>query len=874
MAITLAVVGKFNDKDLKKAEASLAKLKREALLAASPMARLGVQFENAGKKMQAVGGNLTKYVTAPIGGLAVAAGASFMKVDEGLDTVAARSGVTGAALTGLQDTFKDVAKTATQDMTTVGEVVGGLAGKLGLTGKPLQDLSSDILNLARVTGVDATTATDAVAKAVNGLGISGAQTGKFLDDLLVASQKSGISVDQLAATLAATGPAFKTMGIDTTDATALIAAFERAGLPTTRMVAGLTAATAKFAKDGIKDIPGALADTIKQIKSAGSESDATAIAVETFGARAGVALGGAIRSGALNLEDLTKALDDSTGALDRTVAATDGPEEQFARLKNQFMLAGASIAEAMLPAVERIVPVIQSLAQKFTALSPGVKTAIVVAGGLVAALGPVLSVVGNVTMVLGKFMQITKLATAVTKIWTGVQAAFNLVMSANPLVLVGLAIAALVAGVVIAYKKFDWFRELVDRIGRFLRDKFVAAWDAVKRAVSTAVSVMTSVWNGFKTAVGVVVDAITWYFNAYKTVVTTVVGVVRDGIGRVVDFFMDVPGKIAALPGKVLQIGKDMVTGLWEGMTGMRSWLWGKIKEFVGSTIPGWMKGVLGISSPSRVTAAIGEDMARGMAVGMDKRGKDVKNAGDKLAKTAVDAAKKRAEEAKRVFDTLKGAANNALDKVKDRAQNVLDFAGDVSRSITGYGSISTFEADDRKPTTAQSVIGNMSARLATIKKFGQQLQDLRSLGLNNTSLQDIIAAGPEAGSQIAAALLKEGASAIGQVNDLESQLAGAASGIGDFSAQSQFGQSVGEAQTVIDSSITVQAGAVVVNIGAGVDATTAASIRAEVAGAVQTAIDELGQKAVSEAQKTVAQSLKSVKKAVSTAKPSTRRGR
>ena len=65
------------------------------------------------------------------------------------------------------------------------------------------------------------------------------------------------------------------------------------------------------------------------------------------------------------------------------------------------------------------------------------------------------------------------------------QTAFNLVMSLNPIGLVVLAIAALVAGLVIAYKKFDVFKDLVDglfgilkTLGGFIKNFLLGYFDA------------------------------------------------------------------------------------------------------------------------------------------------------------------------------------------------------------------------------------------------------------------------------------------------------------------------------------------------------------------------------------------------------------
>lgn len=56
--------------------------------------------------------------------------------------------------------------------------------------------------------------------------------------------------------------------------------------------------------------------------------------------------------------------------------------------------------------------------------------------------------------------------------WTAVQWALNVALSANPIGLIVIAIAALVAGIVIAYKKCDAFRSIID-----------AVWQAIKTAV-------------------------------------------------------------------------------------------------------------------------------------------------------------------------------------------------------------------------------------------------------------------------------------------------------------------------------------------------------------------------------------------------------
>ena len=73
-----------------------------------------------------------------------------------------------------------------------------------------------------------------------------------------------------------------------------------------------------------------------------------------------------------------------------------------------------------------------------------------------------------------------------------------------------------------------------------------------------------------------------------------------------------------ALP-DIIEVGKNIVRGLWEGIKAMASWIGEKVSGFVGGLVDG-VKGVLGIHSPSRVFAGIGQNMALGLGQGFEKQ--------------------------------------------------------------------------------------------------------------------------------------------------------------------------------------------------------------------------------------------------------------
>ena len=102
------------------------------------------------------------------------------------------------------------------------------------------------------------------------------------------------------------------------------------------------------------------------------------------------------------------------------------------------------------------------------------KTAVV---ALAAVLGTLVTVVYAIGFATKAWAAAQAIAKAATVAWTAVQWLLNAALSANPIGLVVIAIAALVVGLVIAYKKSETFRKIVDAA-------FNAVWDIAKKLFS------------------------------------------------------------------------------------------------------------------------------------------------------------------------------------------------------------------------------------------------------------------------------------------------------------------------------------------------------------------------------------------------------
>jgi len=237
-------------------------------------------------------------------------------------------------------------------------------------------------------------------------------------------------------------------------------------------------------------------------------------------------------------------------------------------------------------------------------------------------------------------------------------------------------------------------------------------------------------------------------------------------------------------------------------------------------------------------------DLVQGM---FDSAGKTIGNESETLFDPITDAINDVADgadgAAQRASDRLKRvteAAKSALSEIQKQAQQVLAFSDQVKKGINDFGGIASLNPDQGVPVTANMIIDNMRQRLAKITKFGTDLRTLAGLGLNNASLQELIQAGPVAGGAMAAALVKEGQSAVSQVNSFQSGIDLAGSAIGDIAARSQFGMGTVEAQGVVNTTIEVKEGAVQIVFGDNLDNETRTDIRETVNSAIAEAMAEL----------------------------------
>lgn len=126
-----------------------------------------------------------------------------------------------------------------------------------------------------------------------------------------------------------------------------------------------------------------------------------------------------------------------------------------------------------------------------------------------------------------------------------------------------------------------------------------------------------------------VADGIANIVNKVKTFGSNLANSIKtwfsNTLGKIGGFVSDIITKIKELPGKALSIGKDLIAGLWNGISDKINWIKDKIKG-MGSAITKAIKGVFGIHSPSKIwREQIGQNLGLSIGLGFGDVVDDVK---------------------------------------------------------------------------------------------------------------------------------------------------------------------------------------------------------------------------------------------------------
>lgn len=419
-----------------------------------------------------VGKALTAGLTVPILALGSAAFSSAIKIDEAMDDIRAATGATGSALDTLNKDFHVVFAQVPNSIEDVSKAIGDLNARTGLAGKPLQELATQMLNVSKLTKTEIGETVASTTRVFGDWNIATNKQSAALDFLFKVGQQTGIQFGTLSRSVQEFGVPLREMGFSFEQAAVLLGKFEKEGVNADAVMAALRKSLGTLAKAGITDSAAALNVLIDRIQKAGTASQANAVAISIFGAKAGPTLAAAIREGHFAINDLLKSIQNSPETINKATDATRSFGEKMDILKHKAMEALEPIGIGLLDALERMIPTaeralkaVTGLADSFSKLNPGTQDVVIGIAAFAAVLGPAIlvitkissSIIGLIALASKLGLSFSGLAGAVSaaplllavKSYGDLSAAISLIAGTGAIATAGLFALAAAIGVVI-----------------------------------------------------------------------------------------------------------------------------------------------------------------------------------------------------------------------------------------------------------------------------------------------------------------------------------------------------------------------------------------------------------------------------------------
>jgi hypothetical protein len=320
------------------------------------------------------------------------------------------------------------------------------------------------------------------------------------------------------------------------------------------------------------------------VKKSGKESSAAQKALLTLeGAQS--KLDGAMKSGKTTVDaagkaQATFALIQEKGAfqMGATERGAGSLKAQQEKLSAEWKNAQATLGNALLPVVTKV--------------------AVMFTDNMVPVIGVVAKLFDQFGVVLIPLVAGLAAVVAITKVWTIVQTALNVVLHANPIGLIVVAVALLVAGIVYLATQTRFFQAIWEGAMKgatiainWVKDAAVFVFNWIKNnwpyllailggPFGLAIALIISHFDKIK---GVVLGVINWVRDNWKEILLFLTGPIGAAIAIITKVFnVDLLGVLTGLPAKFYDAGKAMLEALGRGIADAGLGVVDKAKDVVG----------------------------------------------------------------------------------------------------------------------------------------------------------------------------------------------------------------------------------------------------------------------------------------------------
>lgn len=217
-----------------------------------------------------------------------------------------------------------------------------------------------------------------------------------------------------------------------------------------------------------------------------------------------------------NIVGMYDALGSGTGvAMEMASAINETEPERYERLQQRIHNITESIGNSLLPTVndfmgvgEQVLTKVGSWVEKNQELVKVIMLIVLAVGGFLVVGGTLITVISGVGIIITKAISAFKMLKAgfvlvkgaltplITSVWS-----FTSALLANPVTWIVIGIVALIAALVLLYNKCEWFRNAVNAVINFFKEKLGAALEVAKNIFGAIGNAISSVMGAAKATV-------------------------------------------------------------------------------------------------------------------------------------------------------------------------------------------------------------------------------------------------------------------------------------------------------------------------------------------------------------------------------------
>ncbi|MCD5042793.1 phage tail tape measure protein [Enterococcus faecium] len=515
-----------------------------------------------GSIMKSTGASMTKYISAPLFGVGVAAAKVGGDFEEQMSRVKAISGATGDTFEQMKQQAIDLgAKTA----FSAKESAAGMENlaSAGFSAQEIMKAMPGLLDLAAVSGGDVALASENTATALRGFGLEASEAGHVADVFARAAADTNVEVGDMGEALKYVAPVANSMGISLEETAAAIGIMSDAGIKGSQAGTTLRGALSRLARptkamqDTMDNLGVSFYDADGKMKPLKTQVELLKKAFEgltpeqqqnalvtLYGQESLSGMMALIDKGPDSLGKLTKSLKDSDGAADNMARTMqDNMNSSIEQMFGAFESAAIVIQKILAPTIKKVADAISGLVEKFVSAPESTQKLVVAIGAIAIAIGPVLYALG----MLVKAFQTMKVGLGVLgngiSLFKKLGSAIGFLTS--PVGLVIAAVALLVVGFIYFWNTSEDFRNF-----------WIGLWEGIKSAVSSAVEWIQNAWKSTGE----------WFNNLWKSI--------KEGADNVWTTIQEAPGKAADWIKNKWTETKEFFSSIWDGIKEAASSAW------------------------------------------------------------------------------------------------------------------------------------------------------------------------------------------------------------------------------------------------------------------------------------------------------------